>query len=323
MTDHAEITPPLVGRGDGGGVGEFFVFADDGDEGLGGAREAAVAAIDEAELAPKVDAFDVQKLYFAGLDLIACETFADERDAGVCADKTLDHADAGQLHHDAEASAIGAEELVQDLAGEAGTGKDERLSGDFLEGDLGAVRERIAAADHEAEAVARNVMDLESGRFDGKRDDADIDGAVLDALQNLVAEIAVDADLHLGIAALKLGENIRKQIEAGGFVSAENERALDDITAVGHELNGFVAKAEETLGVLEEDFAGGSELDGLGGAVQQAGAIGLFELANLRADSGLRAKNFLPGSRETLELGNVDESGKLIKVHSQVARRRL
>ncbi|HEY6386134.1 MAG TPA: hypothetical protein VIX91_10670 [Candidatus Acidoferrum sp.] len=46
----------LVG-GAGGGIGEFFVFADYGDKGLSGAREAAVAAVDETEFTPEIDAF--------------------------------------------------------------------------------------------------------------------------------------------------------------------------------------------------------------------------------------------------------------------------
>ena len=87
---------------------------------MGGAREAAVAAVDEAEFAPEIDAFDVQELYFAGFDLIAGEAFANEGDASVGGDEALDHADAGELHGDAEAGAIGAEKLVQHLAREAG-----------------------------------------------------------------------------------------------------------------------------------------------------------------------------------------------------------
>lgn len=113
----------LVGSG-GGQVGKFFVLADDGDESLRGTRKAAVAAVYEAEFAPEIDAFDVEKLHFAGLDLVARETFADERDTGVRADKALDHTDAGKLHSNANAGAIRAKELVEDLAGIAGAGEN-------------------------------------------------------------------------------------------------------------------------------------------------------------------------------------------------------
>ncbi len=289
----------LVGSG-GGQVGEFFVFADDGDQGLGGTREAAVAAVDEAEFAPEVDAFYVEELYFSGFHLVAGEALADEGDSGVGSDEALDHADAGKLHGDANAGTIGTEKLVQNLAGEASARENQGLRGYFLESDLGTMSERIAAADHESQAVARDMVDFERRGLDRKCDDADVYGAVLDALENLVAEIAVDADVDLRITALKLGENIREKIEAGGFVGAEDERALHDIAAVGDDLNGFIAEAEKALGVLEKDFASGSELDGFGGAVEKSGAISLFELADLGADGGLRTEHFLPSAREAL-----------------------
>jgi hypothetical protein len=106
--------------------------------------------------------------------------------------------------------------------------------------------------------------------------------------------------VDLRVAALKIGEHVWQKIEAGGFVGAEDERSLDDVTAVGNDLDGLVAETQKALGVFEKDFAGRRELDGLGGSVQKAGTIGLFELANLRADSGLRTENFLPGAREAL-----------------------
>ena len=57
-----------VGLAGGGssfaGLGEFAVFANHADERLRGAREAAVAAVDEAEFAPEIHAFDGEELHF-------------------------------------------------------------------------------------------------------------------------------------------------------------------------------------------------------------------------------------------------------------------
>jgi hypothetical protein len=44
----------------------------------------------------------------------------------------------------------------------------------------------------------------------------------------------------------------------------------------------------------------------------------LFELANLRADRGLRAEHFLARSREALEFGDENKSSKLVEVHIQI-----
>jgi len=120
-------------RSGGGEVGEFFVFANDGDQCLGGARQAAVAAIDEAKFAPEIDAFDVEQLHFASLHLVARKTFANEGDTGISADESLDHADAGKLHHDAQAGTIGTKQLVQDLSCETSARKNQGLPGDFLD----------------------------------------------------------------------------------------------------------------------------------------------------------------------------------------------
>src|SRR6266436_9906626 len=283
----------LAGGGGFGGVGGLAVFADDADEGLGGAGQAAVAAVDEAELAPEVHAFDGKQLHSPGFHVVLGKTLADKGNAGVGGDEALDHADTGQFHGDVNARAVRPEKFVENLAGEAGAWKDERLLGDFGQGDLGAMSERVAGADHEAQTVFVNVMHLQIGRLDGQRNDANVNGTVLDALQDLVAEITVNADVHERIAALKFGKNVGEEIEAGGFIGAEDDRSLNDVAAVGNDLNGFVAHAEKLFRVLEENLAGGSQLDGLGGTVKEPGLVGLLELANLGANRGLRAKDFL------------------------------
>src|SRR5713226_1445405 len=186
----------LAGGGFGDRLGGFAVFADYADKGLRSAREATVAAIDEAELTPEVDAFDSEQFDFAGFHIILRKTLTDDGNASVGGDKALDHADAGQLHGDVNARAIRPEKFVEHLTGEASTRKNERLLGDFGEGDLGAMSERVLGADHEAQTVFVDVVHFQVGGLDGQSDDADVDGAVLNTLENFVAEVAVDADMH-------------------------------------------------------------------------------------------------------------------------------
>src|SRR4029077_11778376 len=97
--------------------------------------------------------------------------------------------------------------------------------------------------------------------------DTDIHRTVFDALQNLVTEIAIDADVDLRVFALKFRKNVGEEIETGSLIGAKDDRTLDDVAAIGYDLNGFVAQAKQAFGVIEEDFAGGSELDGLGGTI--------------------------------------------------------
>src|SRR5260370_10566744 len=161
--------------------------------------------------------------------------------------------------------------------------------------------EWVVGADHETQAILVNVVHFQIGGLDGQSDDANIDGAVLDALQNLVAEIAIDTDVHQGIAALKLRKNIGEQVKTGGFIGAEDDQALNHVTAASNDLNGFVAHAEQLFRVFEKDFTGGSQLDGLGGAVEKPGFLGLFERENFGANGRLRAAKSLAGTGEDIQ----------------------
>ena len=108
-----------------------------------------------------------------------------------------------------------------------------------------------------------------------------------------MAEVAVNTDVHQRITALKFRKNIRKQVEARRFIGAKNNRALNHVAAVRDDLNGFVTQAKQFFRELEKDFAGRSQFHGLGGAVEQPSLVGLFELANLRTNRGLRAEDLL------------------------------
>jgi len=50
---------------------------------------AAVAAVDEAELAPEVNTFNGKELYFAGLHIVFCKTLADDGEPASAATKRL------------------------------------------------------------------------------------------------------------------------------------------------------------------------------------------------------------------------------------------
>src|SRR5262249_19291624 len=202
-----------------------------------------------------------------------------------------DHADAGQFHRNVNAGTIGTEKLVENLPGIAGAGKNKGLACNLFERNFGAAGQRILAANHEAHAVFINVVNLEVGRLERHGDDADVHGAVLDASQNFMAKVAVDADVNLRIFALEFSENVRQKIKAGGLVGAKDDRALHHVATIGDDLNGFISEAEEAFGIVEEDFAGGGQLDGFGRAVEKLGALGLFKLANLSTGRRLPAQN--------------------------------
>src|SRR5260370_19398187 len=127
---------------------------------------------------------------------------------------------------------------------------------------VGTMSEWVIGADHEGQTVFVNVVHFQIRGLDGQGDDSHVYGAVLHALQNLVTEVAVYADVHQRIAPLKFRKNVGEQIEAGRFVGAENDGALDNVAAVRNDLNGLVAQAKQLSRVLKKDFAGGRQLHG-------------------------------------------------------------
>src|ERR1700741_3695930 len=136
-----------------GGAGKVLVFADEADEGLRRTRQAGIAPVDEAEFAEKNHAVDAEQLHLPSFHLIFGKAFADEGNPGVGADEALDHTDAGQLHGDMDTRAIRPEKFVENLASEAGTGKNQRLASNFFEGNLTATGQGILGADHKTHAV--------------------------------------------------------------------------------------------------------------------------------------------------------------------------
>ena len=172
------------------------------------------------------------------------------------------------------------------------------MLGDFGQRDGVQFGQGVLRIHHPHELVAVDRVRLHAGGFDRQRDDADVDGAVLELLENLVAEVAVDAHLHAGIQAAVLREDVGKNVEAGGLVGADDDRAARVGAVVGDSEQRFVAQLQQALGVGEQDAAGGSQRDVFAGAVEKAVAVVLLELPDLRADGGLRAKNFLAGARK-------------------------
>ena len=160
------------------------------------------------------------------------------------------------------------EQFVQHLPGKSGARDNQRLAGYFFKRNFGTVCQWIFRAHHQAQPVAINVMDFEVRRLQRQADDADVHGTIFDALQNFVAEIAIDADVHERILALELRENFRQQIQTGRLVGAEYHRALHNVAAIRDDLDGLVTQTEQSFGVIKEHFAGRCQFNGFCGAIE-------------------------------------------------------
>jgi len=84
------------------------------------ARKCAIATVDKSQFTPEIDVGYFDEFHFAGADLVARETRADQRDTQARCHESLDHTHAGKLHRNAKLRAVWPEELVEQLPGKPG-----------------------------------------------------------------------------------------------------------------------------------------------------------------------------------------------------------
>ena len=105
-----------------------------------------------------------------------------------------------------------------------------------------------------------------------------------------------------------LGEDIGQHVKAGGFIGADDQRAARTGALIGDGEQGLVPHLQQALGIGEQHPAGGREGHIFAGTIEQAVSVFLLQLANLGADRGLGAEDFLPGAGKASQLGHFQES---------------
>src|SRR5215472_14250268 len=153
----------------------------------------------------------------------------------------------------------------------------------------------------EADLIAVHRHDLEALFIDRQLREAEVGGIIEDGLDHMRAIGPVDLELHGRKMFAVLGEDPRQDINAGGFVSGDDELAPRVAFQLGDSVLSAAAEVEQLLRVSGENAAGDGQRDAAAEALEQIGAELLLELPDLRADSGLRAVARLSGFGKTLE----------------------
>ncbi len=134
-----------------------------------------------------------------------------------------------------------------------------------------------------------NRADHKAGRLDRQSYKADFDGAIFEFLYHLVAEVAIDADLHARKPTVIFGKNVGQHVETRGFVRADGQRAVRRAGLVCHGAQRFVAQRQKLAGVFKKRLARDRQSHGLAYPIKQLLPVFLLELANLGAHGRLRA----------------------------------
>src|SRR5579872_668525 len=278
-------------------------------------RQSPIAAIGKPKLAIEFRVLQVDQLDTPRIHFVAGKRGANQRNAQVGRDKTLDHADAWKFHSHLQFRAVRPEELVQQPSRVAGFWKEQRMFGDLADRKHLELCQGILRAHHQHELIPENRLDLQAGGLDRQGQNADFHGPIFELLNDLIAEIAINADLYRRISPAVLGEDLGQNIETSRLVGADAQGSPRSTAMIGHGRERFVAQVLQSLRVFIENLPGRSELDCLAGAVEQAVSVLLFQLTNLGADRRLRSKNLLARTRETALTGNFQKRDELIKVH--------
>src|SRR3984957_12126813 len=175
--------------------------------------------------------------------------------------------------------------------------------------------QRILRADHQHQLVAKNRLNFQARRLNRQRENSHIDRTVLKLLDDLVTEISINADLYRRILAAVFAKDFGQNIKASGFVRPNTQRTSGSSAVVRDRHQRLIAQVAKTFGIFEKNLAGGSQFHALAGAIKKAVAVFLFELANLRAYRGLRAKDFFTRARKAALLGNFKKRDELIEIH--------
>src|SRR5262249_26326759 len=137
-------------------------------------------------------------------------------------------------HDDAQLRNVRPEKLVQNLACEARLRENQRLRGDvFCCYDI-QFCEGILSAHHQHDTVTINGLNLETWRLDWQRHHAQVNRAVFDALQNLVAKVTINADLHVWEFGVKPRKYLRQYIKAGRLVGADRYDSTRHCRLIGY-----------------------------------------------------------------------------------------
>src|SRR5205823_14557162 len=140
----------------------------------------------------------------------------------------------------------------------------------------------------------------------GQGHDAHFHLSFLDFLQNLVAEISIDADLDQRIQLLEPGEGLGQDIKTRRLIGPDRKLAARSLVELRDGLQRFFLKSQQSFSVTLQDFSGGSQPHLFPAAVKQLLPTLLLEQSHLSADRRLGTEEFFRRPRKTSQPRNLE-----------------
>lgn len=230
-----------------------------------------------------------------------------ERDAHAGADETDDAGPLAGLLGDggreAGAAADGHYFVVErgaDVAGEEDEGVVTELGqAKWAFGEI--------VGDDGDQRVGPGEVGVDVGVFIATADEAEVSGAGGDRLENGAGGHFMEAEFEVRIFAAKDADDFREITQHERWGGGDGELAFFAVGGTADGLEGQACFGEERASAVAEQFAGGGEARGAGGALEEAAVETGFEKLDVAGERGLGDVKAEGGSAEVELFGNGDE----------------
>ena len=193
--------------------------------------------------------------------------------------------------------------------------QDERLAQQLCERDfllLLVAQKMLVDRGDEHHTVFTEGLAAEVAVLAAHADEAEIEQSVLEAADDALAVALLNNKINIRMQSAEVGQKLWQDIgrRDGGGTEVNDALAFD-----GAGLQHALLELENILGIFIELASLGRDLQAFGCAQNKLGVERSFQLADVRADGGLRDKKLAGGLREAFLLYDGDEALQLFKVH--------
>jgi len=274
-------------------------------EGVGGTLGGGAGARDDGEVAGDSQIADGDDLERAKFEFFRDGPAGDEADAQAGLDSGFDGLGGIEIHDFLEGFRFEASLIQGGFDDATGAGAlFAHKQRQPLELRAGNARGFELARGDEDEFIIHKGFGVHAAFLGRTFDEAGGDFSVEEELNDLGGVAAAERELDLGMFGEKCAEELGQNVLRNGGGDTEGEFARNGSLGGAELAFRLGGDGGELVGMVQENFALGSERDFAAGAVEEADAEFVFEGLDLKSDRGLSEKELVGGFAEIEVLGN-------------------
>src|SRR5579859_2625356 len=291
------------------------ILKDHLNEAQGCLRQRLILAINQAQSAHHRLRAQRDGAQLTGRDFLTAVRGRQKRQPQAGHSKALHHFGGIELHRYLNAIFDRLQPRIQTGARGTGFRQEQWKRHQVVAGDGTHLRNRVFGGRDHADLVAIDVRHLHPLFLDRQLRETEVRGVVHDGLHHARTVGAVYLQLHAGKLLLIFREDLRKNVNARGFVGRDDQFAARIALELVDLILRTAPQIEDLLGVTGKNLPRRGQRNAATEALEQLGFQLLLELPDLGADGRLRAVARLRGFGKTLQPNDLEERVELIKIH--------